>query len=390
MPRQKLSEYRSKVILYDALDIPKYGGLEINTHEDIAKQLASLSKSRDTYVVKVDQAIKGRFKKGLVKLNVAATDVAAIIKEFKQKGYQWALVEPMQDHAANDERFFSIQQSRDGYVCTFNEHGGVEVEAHKNDLETFKVTDSKLPPKIGLSAKQFDTFVKLLSKEHVAFLEINPFVAHASTILPLDVAIEVDDSALHLAETWGEEDFRTSEKTKSEVEQAVIQLKQRSAASFKLQVINPNGSIFLLLSGGGASIAVADEYYQRGHGDQLANYGEYSGNPNREETKIYTEAILELLVNSTAKKKILFLGGAVANFTDIATTFQGIIDALAKYGNTMKAQGVKVHVRRGGPNQAQGLQAMREALQAYGILGAVHGPELSIASAVSESLKEFA
>ncbi len=173
----------------------------------------------------------------------------------------------------------------------------------------------------------------------------------------------------------------------SPAEQLVRDLNEQSQASFNLEVLNPHGNIFLLLSGGGASVVVADEIKNLGHGRQLANYGEYSGGSNREETKRYTSALLGLLLASAAKRKTLIIAGGVANFTDIKATFAGVIDALSECQAQLKKQQVAVYVRRGGPNEAAGLKLMRDYLASAGILGAVHGPELVLTDIVSQALK---
>ncbi|MEJ2229739.1 MAG: ATP citrate lyase citrate-binding domain-containing protein, partial [Nitrospirales bacterium] len=54
-----------------------------------------------------------------------------------------------------------------------------------------------------------------------------------------------------------------------------------------------------------------------------------------------------------------------ANFTDVKKTFGGIINAFRKAKTEGKLKGVKIWVRRGGPNELQGLAAMR-ALQDEG------------------------
>jgi ATP-citrate lyase beta-subunit len=152
--------------------------------------------------------------------------------------------------------------------------------------------------------------------------------------------------------------------------------------------LNPDGGVFLLLSGGGASVVVADEVYNQGYGRQLANYGEYSGNPNQEEAEQYTSAVLSLLLKSKAPKKVLFVGGAVANFTDIANTFAGVIAAIDMVAEQLHDQGVKIFVRRGGPRQEIGLAKIEACLQRHGILGAVHSPETALTDVVAEALKE--
>ena len=107
----------------------------------------------------------------------------------------------------------------------------------------------------------------------------------------------------------------------------------------------------------------------------MADYAEYSGNPNEDETYLFTKEILSLVKRSTGKNKVLYIAGGVANFTDIRSTFKGVIKALEEYGNDLKKQGVKVYVRRGGPNQEEGLKMMHQCLHKLGILGRVAGPE---------------
>jgi ATP citrate (pro-S)-lyase len=57
--------------------------------------------------------------------------------------------------------------------------------------------------------------------------------------------------------------------------------------------------------------------------------------------------------------KILIIGGGIANFTNVAATFKGIIRALTSYKSQLIAHNAKIYVRRGGPNWQEGLKAMR-------------------------------
>jgi hypothetical protein len=57
--------------------------------------------------------------------------------------------------------------------------------------------------------------------------------------------------------------------------------------------------------------------------------------------------------------KILIIGGGIANFTNVAATFKGIIRALTSYKSQLIAHKAKIYVRRGGPNWQEGLKAMR-------------------------------
>ena len=65
---------------------------------------------------------------------------------------------------------------------------------------------------------------------------------------------------------------------------------------------------------------------------ELANYGEYSGDPSEEFTYLYAKTILDLMTRKPHPKgKFLLIGGGIANFTDVAATFKGIINALKEY-----------------------------------------------------------
>ena len=81
MPRRKLSEYRSKKLVSDALGLGYVGWSVLSPKE------AKAIKGHDSYVVKVDQAVKGRFKKGLVLLGVKQDGLEKAVKELEAKGY---------------------------------------------------------------------------------------------------------------------------------------------------------------------------------------------------------------------------------------------------------------------------------------------------------------
>jgi len=92
--------------------------------------------------------------------------------------------------------------------------------------------------------------------------------------------------------------------------------------------------------------------------------------------------------HKTGKDKILIIGGGIANFTDVANTFTGIIQALREYADQMKEVGVKIYVRRGGPNYKEGLRQMKELGQSLGLPIEVYGPEAHMTQIVALALKE--
>jgi ATP-citrate lyase beta-subunit len=386
MPRRKLSEYRSKKLVNDALGLA-YEGWSITSPEDTAN-----IKGHDRYVVKVDQAVKGRFKKGLVLLDVKQPVLKDAVAELEGKGYSSFLIEPHMAHDQTSERYLAMTHDRAGYHLLCSEKGGVDIEQNADSIEKYTVDESlnweKLAKKTGVSQVLLQKLVQLFKDNFLVFLEINPYVAGKDGMTILDCAIEVDDAAAYFVDGWSEDDIRNPRMAaKREEEEEVKRLDANSPASFNLSVLNPDGSVFLLLSGGGASVVIADEVHNLGLGKELANYGEYSGNPNTEETFMYTSQVMKLMLASKAKSKVLFVGGAVANFTDIANTFAGIIQTLDVYGDKLAKQGVKIYVRRGGPRQEIGLAKIEAALKKHGLFGGVYSPKTSIPEALHTALK---
>ena len=61
-----------------------------------------------------------------------------------------------------------------------------------------------------------------------------------------------------------------------------------------------------------------------------------------------------------SRPKLLLIGGGIANFTDVKTTFIGIANAIRKSALKLRKIGAQVFVRRGGPNEKEGLEMMSD------------------------------
>jgi succinyl-CoA synthetase beta subunit len=61
------------------------------------------------------------------------------------------------------------------------------------------------------------------------------------------------------------------------------------------------------------------------------------------------------------------IAGAIANFTDIKTTFTGIIDAFEIHKWEILSQNVQILVRRWGINEKAGLQYFKTSCETLGI-----------------------
>ncbi|HWB39152.1 MAG TPA: ATP citrate lyase citrate-binding domain-containing protein [Candidatus Saccharimonadales bacterium] len=386
MARVTLSEFRAKTLVFEALGLD-YSGCQIDTVQPVDQQIEILARDGH-FVVKVDQAVKKRMKQGLILLDQSFDQLPSAIEQLAGKGYRYLLVEPFQAHAEGSEHYLSLELTREGTKVAYSLSGGIDVE-EANDVQHVLADPDGLgavSEALKLSIDQLQKLVDLFETTYACLLEINPLVVNNDQLMPLDVALQVDGEAAHLAHHfWSADDVRVYRRQTPE-EVAIAELAATSRASLRYEVINPNGSVFLLLSGGGASIVVADEVNNRGFGQSLGNYGEYSGNPSAAETQVYTHQLLTTLLNSTAPKKVLVIAGAVANFTDVRSTFSGVIKAIDELAEPLRNQGVTVYVRRGGPHQAEGLAAMERCLEKNGLLGEVHGPDLPLAESVSAAL----
>lgn len=364
-------------------------------------------------VAKPDQLIKRRGKLGLVKLNASWEEAQSWIAERRGKEIQVEvvrgvletfIVEPMLPHAQTDEYYVSMSSSRAGDQVYFYHEGGVDIgdvdsKAEKlvvpaDQLLTKEDVLNKLIVKVPEARKQLlagfiselFAFYRLYS---FSLLEINPLVVVNDKIYVLDLAAKVDQTAeFEVGDKWGRLDFPAPFGRAQTPEEAYIaSLDAKTGASLKLTVLNPEGRVWTMVAGGGASVVYADTISDLGFGKELSNYGEYSGDPNESLTYEYAKTVLDLMTRTTHPDgKILIIGGGIANFTNVAETFKGIIRALNQFKEKLVTQKVKIYVRRGGPNYQTGLQMMRQCGENTGIHIEVYGPETHVTSVASYAL----
>ncbi len=372
MARVKLSEYRAKSLLTDAY---KGVSLHLATLDDDCQMLDG-----DTqYIVKVDQGIKKRGKQGLIRLNVSRNETAAACRELATKGFERFIAEPMFAHEDSEEKYLSFERTRAGIVATYGEHGGIHVEDNPESVQLYTPDNLPLP-------KDFvDHIVATMNKQHFSFVEINPLVVRDTTCTLLDAAVLVD-SAGEFQTSWNDDDIVEAHQS-TDAEANVATLNNNSPAAFSLRILNPNGALWLLLSGGGASITIADEASNAGRADEIGNYGEYSGGPSTEETYLYTNEVLKAAFASKAPKKAIIIAGGVANFTDVKKTFTGIIRSLTENLEALQKNDMRVFVRRGGPNEVEGLAMMKHFLESNKLLGSVHGSDTVLTDVIHEALE---
>lgn len=317
------------------------------------------------------------------------------------------IVEPFVSHKQSEEYYISCTTTADADVLYLSAHGGVEVEQNWDkvneipiplDLPEDKIFDliyQNVPKEIEEKEKIAEfaaSFYKFFKEMHFSYLELNPFILKERDLYILDGVAKLDDTARFLmGNAWDEIEFPPAfgEREQTLVEKNIESLDSKSGASLKLTILNPAGLVWTLVAGGGASVVYADSIANLWGVGELANYGEYSGNPTTEETYFYAKGVLELMTqkqDAQNRDKVLIIGGSIANFTDVAKTFDGIIKAFKEMADAMKEVGVKIYVRRGGPNYEIGLKNIETAATHLGLPIKVYGPETHLTDIVRQAL----
>jgi ATP-citrate lyase beta-subunit len=322
------------------------------------------------------------------------------------------VVEPFTPHSQEEEYYISATCVGDDDVLYMSAEGGMEVEEGWEEKVTevafpITATEEEIAEKIKKNvpkdiAKKDKAafaefaigFFRAYRELNFAYLEINPFVMQGNKIELLDMVAKLDDTAgFMMTEQWGDVEYPTAfgMEEKSPEVLAIEDADAKTGASLKLTLLKPEARIWTMVAGGGASVVYADTIADMAGIEDLANYGEYSGGPTTGETKFYAETLLDLMTrekDAQGREKVLIIGGAIANFTDVAKTFTGIIQAFEEYQDRMKEVGMKIYVRRGGPNYEKGLKDIKEAADRMGLWIDVHGPDTHVTDIVRMALEK--
>ncbi|QSL65631.1 hypothetical protein MERGE_002944 [Pneumocystis wakefieldiae] len=392
-------------------------------------------------VAKPDQLIKRRGKLGLVCLKRNWKDVRSWIEGLAGKEQRVEnvsgilnvfLCEPFIPHASDSEYYLSIVSAKEGDLIMFTHQGGVDVgdveaKARKIlipiDLKEFPTQETlketllqEVPVYIRDSLIRF--IIRLYTVFvtcHFTYLEINPLVVEKKgrnvEIYYLDLAAKLDQTAefeagakwaisraphaLNISHCEASSNVNVDQgppmvfpapfgREMTKEEGYIAELDSKTGASLKLTILNPNGRIWTLVAGGGASVVYADAIAVVGYADQLANYGEYSGAPTETQTYEYSRTIFDLMTRGPLhpEGKYLFIGGGIANFTNVITTFKGVIHAMKEYASAFHAHKVQIWVRRAGPNYQEGLKAIKAAGEELSLPLKVFGPETHVSEIV--------
>jgi len=416
MARKGIREFDGKRILASTLNELDDRLALIGPDTDLTKVESNNPWMKSTkLVVKPDQLFGKRGKHGLIGLNLEWADANKWINERMNtevlvSGITGKLthfiVEPFVPH--DDEYYVAMRMGPNSDTLYLSNEGGVNVEENWEKVSTIEIPASQKLDTAVLSAKAKELFgadkSDLLSsfisrlydtfcKGNFAYLEINPFTIVGDKVVALDLVAKMDDTGeFECRELWGDLSFPPAfGKNPCKEEAFIEELDSKTGSSLKLTILNPKGRVWTMVAGGGASVIYADTVCDLGFGKELANYGEYSGNPNKELTYHYAKTVIDMMTNEPDPKgrpKILLIGGGIANFTDVAGTFTGIIRALKEYAGKLKERNARILVRRGGPNYKVGLENIRRCGEEIGVPIEVFGPEAHMTHIVSLALKD--
>jgi len=366
-------------------------------------------------VAKPDQLIKRRGKAGLIAVNKTFSEakdwvMERMCKEQKIETVTGQLthfiIEPLVPHQQEEEFYICLHSTRNYDEILFYHEGGVDVGDVDEKAEKLQIPTGEGPTAALVKAKllskvpaakleNLTSFVlslyKFYRELHFAYLEINPLVMLSdNTVVPLDMAAKIDETAGFIcAQRWGEVDWPPPFGRDAYPEEALIRdMDGKTGASLKLTILNDRGRVWTMVAGGGASVVYADTVADYGWGHELANYGEYSGAPSTEETFVYAKTLLSLMMKyKHPEGKFLIIGGGIANFTDVAATFTGLIKALEHFASDIKEHNIKIWIRRAGPNYVEGLRKVKVASDKLGLDIKVYGPETHVTAVIPMSTR---
>ncbi|KAI4199604.1 MAG: hypothetical protein LQ348_001857 [Seirophora lacunosa] len=408
-----------------------------------------LLKDGAKFVAKPDQLIKRRGKSGLLALNKTWPEARAWVEARAGKTQQVEtvqgvlthfLVEPFVPHPDGTEYYININSVRDGDNILFTHEGGVDVgdvdtkakkivipvdlKEYPSNAELAQALLQDVPKGIHNVLIDFITRLYAVYVDcQFTYLEINPLVvipnenATSAEVHFLDLAAKLDQTAdfecgskwaiargpaaLGLTPAKGGDSGKVSidagppmefpapfGRQLSKEEEYISELDAKTGASLKLTVLNSEGRIWTLVAGGGASVVYADAIASSGFANELANYGEYSGAPTETQTYYYARTVLDLMLRAPIKPegKVLFIGGGIANFTNVASTFKGVIRALREFASTLNEHKVQIWVRRAGPNYQEGLKNIKAVGQELQLDMHVYGPDMHVSGIVPLAL----
>jgi succinyl-CoA synthetase beta subunit/citryl-CoA synthetase large subunit len=235
-------------------------------------------------------------------------------------------------------------------IAIFSPQGGVDIEIlaardpGRVRYETFSARN-RLPhyrareiiSDTGVTGRRLLALAAILAKLADIFLdydatvaEINPLaLTREGQLVALDCHLEIDDDALFrhrdLSEIAKDKNRIQPERTASDFESEAAKIDNLDHRGVAGRVIEFDGTMGLIIGGGGASLTAFDAV--KAHGGKPANYCEIGGNPSVLKVKELTKLIL----SKPGVEKIAVIMNVVSN-TRVDLVARGIIKGVLESG----------------------------------------------------------
>lgn len=338
----KLLEYEAKKILekYN-IKIPEYQIVSIGDSLDIDRDM----------VLKAQVPIGGRGKAGGI-LNGSSVqsiqDAAEQLFSSSIRGYQVKKLLLEEKIDVQHEYFMAITYDAlsKAPLAIFSAKGGVDIEAlsiiepEMVSRETFSIRDGlprhrarEIISETGVSGKLLLGLGTILSQMAAVFIdydatlvEINPVaLTQDGHLVALDCHLDIDDDAVFrhsdMNTLQNDETRVASKNSQSQFERDAEKIDQIDHRGVAGRVIEFDGSIGLIIGGGGASLTAFDAIKDKG--GKPANYCEIGGNPS----VIKVKKLTRLLLKKSNVQKIAVIMNVVSN-TRVDLVARGIIKGI--------------------------------------------------------------
>jgi len=271
MSQRPIREYDAKKMFADYADRP-YIGFLVTNEEEINSLPAWLEKEQvDTRVVKPDQLFGKRSKLGLVGVKLDASGIQQWIQTHREQEItidgvkdtlHTFLIEPFVPHT--EEYYLSFATKREEDTIRFSARGGVDIEEQRETVKTVGVPvldeleDHHLEELLEKGKQKNEKIMKGLIKNLFSFfrsygftsLEINPFCFDETGGLHLlDMVASVDTCETYRqAKNWKIlKRVKPFGAVQHLAEKKIEELDEKTGASLKLTIINPDGRLWFLL-----------------------------------------------------------------------------------------------------------------------------------------------
>jgi succinyl-CoA synthetase beta subunit/citryl-CoA synthetase large subunit len=306
-------------------------------------------------VLKAQVPIGGRGKAGgIIEVNSLEQSQAGIMNLLGKKIRGYGAIKLLVEEKLDIDREFYMAVTYDTVakapIAMYSPEGGVDIEilaardTSKVKYKTFSARNGlphyrarEIISDTGVTGRRLLALAAILVKLADIFLdydatvaEINPLaLTKQGQLVALDCHLEIDDDALfrhrELSEIAKDKNRVQPERTASEFESEAAKIDNLDHRGVAGRVIEFDGTMGLIIGGGGASLTAFDAV--KAHGGKPANYCEIGGNPSVLKVKELTKLIL----SKPGVEKIAVIMNVVSN-TRVDLVARGIIKGVLESG----------------------------------------------------------